>query len=216
MKSNNITRLNYQMIFNEDDPHEGKKESERKLSEARELLEEKDSYWQEKLQKARDEAYEQGKKEGIDSGYKKAAAEIDEKVSTLEKAFQEAHTQWKKNQEEIGEGLINVAFDMAEAIIGAKPSQNGPVQKQLQNEIEKLLRSVDVETKSALYVNKEDKSVADTLLKKYDDELTVKVHVSEKCKPGEFILENNEMKVVRNLKMLLSDFKESLSIPHWS
>lgn len=204
------------MIFDEDGPQKDEKKTEEKLTEAKELLKKKDSYWQEKLEKVREEAYEKGVKDGTQNAYKKATAEIDERVGALEKAFVNAHNQWLKNQEEHVPYLINIAFDLTEAIIGVKPNKNNHVEERLKSELQKLFQKIDQQMKCTLHISKEDAPMIESLLKSYEDELTVKVEVKDSCKPGEFILENNEMKAVRKFERLLSDFKESLSIPQWS
>jgi len=216
MKRNNITRLNYQMIFDEGDPQQDEQQTEKKLSEVKKLLEEKENAWQDKLDKVRDEAYQKGLANGTKEGYMKASAEIDKKIGDLEKAFKEAHKQWIKNQEEITPNLISIAFDLTEAIIGMKPGKSGPVEEKLTSELNKLLQKIDQKTKSTLFISEDDKALVNSLLKEYEDELTVNVRVTNTCEQGEFVLENKEMKAARNFKQLLSDFKESLSIPHWS
>lgn len=203
------------MIFDEGGPQQNEKNAEEKLSEAKELLKEKDNYWQKKLEKVRAEAYQRGVKDGTESGYKKAADELDEKVGELQKVFQQAHTQWIKNQEEIAPNLISIAFDITEAIIGVKPEGSGPVQEKLTSELSSLLQMIDQNTKSTLHISEEDKPMVVSLLNHYEEELTVNVRISNSCEPGEFILENNEMKAERTFKKLISDFKESLSIPYW-
>jgi len=216
MKSNNITKLNYQMIFDEDGTQKDDEETERKLTEAKELLQKKDTHWKEKLEEVREEAYKKGFRDGTKTGYKKATAEIGERIGGLEKAFDEAHDQWLKNQEEIAPDLLNIVFDLTEAIIGVKPPKNSHVQEKLAGELNKLLQKIDQQTKSILYVSEEDLAMIKAMIEHYDDELSVKIQVKDSCEPGEFMLENNEMKVVRTFEGLLSDFKESLSIPQWS
>jgi len=216
MKSNNITKLNYQMIFDEDGTRKDDEETERKLTEAKELLQKKDTHWKEKLEEVREEAYKKGFRDGTSNGYKKATAEIGERIGGLEKAFDEAHDQWLKNQEEIAPDLLNIVFDLTEAIIGVKPPKNSHVQEKLAGELNKLLQKIDQQTKSILYVSEEDLAMIKAMIEHYDDELSVKIQVKDSCEPGEFMLENNEMKVVRTFEGLLSDFKESLSIPQWS
>jgi vacuolar-type H+-ATPase subunit E/Vma4 len=130
--------------------------------------------------------------------------------------FQESHARWIKNQEEIAPNLISIAFDITEAIIGVKPENSGPVQEKLTSELSHLLLAIDQHTKSTIYISEQDKPLVVSLLNHYEEELTVNVRISDSCEPGEFIFENNEMKAERTFKKLISDFKESLTIPYWS
>jgi len=216
MKSSNIRKLNYQMIFEENDPQKDGKNTEEKLYETEELLEKKESIWQKNLEKACEEAYQKGIKEGEKDGYKRASAEVDDKINTLEKAFEDAHNQWLNNREEIVSHLISTAFDITEAIIGVKPKQGSNVEEKLKSELNELMQKLDQECKTDLYVSADDMSIIQNLLNHYENELSVKVHVLDSCEQGEFIVENSKMKVVKKFKNLLSDFKESLSIPDWS
>ncbi len=215
MNSKDITRLNYQMIFEEAEPQKDNMEAEKKLAEAEELLHERESQWKEKLKKVREDAYQNGFKDGRKEGFEEATAELDEKIIELEKAFNKSHQQWLETQESLIPYLMGLVFDITEKIIGAKPARDSRVVEKLENELHEVLQKMGHETKPVLYINEVDAALTKKLVKQYNDELTVKVQVKDSCKPGEFILENGQAKVVRNFKILLNDFKKSLSIPDW-
>lgn len=215
MNNKDVTRLNYQMIFEGPEPQKDDKEAEKKLAQAEELLQERETQWEEKIIKVREGAYQKGLKDGIKEGYEEATAELDEKIIALEKAFNKSHQQWLQTQESLIPNLMGLVLDITEKIIGAKPAQDSRVVEKLEEELHEVLQKVGHETKPVLYINEVDAAIIRKLVKQYEDELTVKVQVKDTCKPGEFILENNQAKVVRNFKMLLSDFKKSLSIPDW-
>ena len=215
MTNKDITRLNYQMIFEEASPQKDDKETEKKLAEAEELLHERESQWKEKLKKVREDAYRKGFKDGRKEGFEEAAAELDEKIIDIEKAFKKSHQQWLETQESLIPNLMSLVFDITEKIIGAKPARDSRVVEKLELELHEVLQKVDIETKSVLYINEVDSAITKKLVKQYEDELTVNVQVKDTCQPGEFILENNQTKVVRNFKTLLNDFKKNLSIHDW-
>jgi len=44
---------------------------------------------------------------------------------------------------------------------------------------------------------------------------SINIQISKECNPGEFKLENNRETIIHNFRVMLKDFKESLSLPSW-
>lgn len=213
MENKNITRLNYQMIFEEEKPRKQKEDTHNKLVQAELLHKEKIKYWQEQLKTERERAYNKGFNEGKRIGRDEANAELDKKITVLKNAFEESHQQWMKTQKKTAPALINLACDIAEKIIGSKPENDSNIVAKLENELRQALKKLDDRTKTVLQINKANAEIVQKMLKQYEDQLTVRVEISETCTSGEFVLENKETKVVRDIKLLLNEFKNNISIP---
>ncbi len=216
MENNNVTRLNYQMIFEEKIPDNDTDDYQSKLISANLKHEKQIKHWQERLKRECEKAYKHGLKEGIIIGKNEANAELEKKITVLKKAFEAAHQQWLNLQEETAPGLINLACDIAEKIIASKPKNDSNIIKKTEAELRSVLKKMNSKTRTELKVNHLDAEIAKKLINEFDDELTVKIILTEECSQGEFILEDNDKKLIRKFKLMLNDFKKkSVILSHW-
>lgn len=199
-------RLNYQMIFDE------KVKSDKNFPDYKEILKSRDDEWSRKLDAEQKEAFNNGLTQGREEGYKIARAEIDKKLGGLEHEFKTAQAEWREHQQLLKPGLLNLVFDISEAILGM-PVTNGTMRNRLEEELSTLFQQLDKKTRPVLWVSAEDFEFIESLEKQYADSTGVVVRISERCNPGEYQLETNREKVVRDFRQMLHDFKESLILP---
>lgn len=120
-------RLSYEMIFEEKGSRktvaQAKKaleprevDTEKRLYEA---LAERDKKWKIKVQNTKETAWQEGYEAGRQQGLEEARAEMKEKLSFLESTLEAAHQEWKKRQEMLDPGLLDIAFEICETILGA-------------------------------------------------------------------------------------------------
>jgi flagellar biosynthesis/type III secretory pathway protein FliH len=205
-------RLNYQMIFED----QKDRKSEPAGPDVGDVLKNKEAEWNQRLEKARSEAYEQGLEKGLDQGRREgletARMEIDARIGTLEKALIEAREEHRMYQNLLKPGLLNLVFEIAEAIL-AVPITNGTMRNKLEEELTALFQELDTKTRPVLWVSADDYDFVESLIKKLGDSTGITIRMSKHCNPGEYQLETNREKIVRDFRQMLNDFKESLILP---
>ncbi|MCH8557580.1 MAG: hypothetical protein LAT84_07160 [Balneolia bacterium] len=216
MEKKNVARLSYQMIFEDSKPHNAEPTLEEKLAEAERVLKETNRRWHNKLKADVEKAQRKGLEEGKEIGRKEAYDEIDSKIATLKKAFEQSHVQWAELQEDTAPAIINLACDLSDKIMGARPAEESTVLARMKQELRDALKKIDVKTKPELRICASDADIVSRLIEQYSDEMSIKIKVDESCGPGEFVLENNQTKVVRKFSVLLEDFRKSLALPDWN
>lgn len=208
------SKLNYQMIFEEKVETLEKEETEEEGFDIVEVLSRKEREWKKKLEEACKEAYAHGIEEGRKRGADEARAEIDSKLATLENAFAKAHEEWKEKQNYLEPALLDMVFEITEAILEI-PVENPAIRTKLEEEIAPLLHKIDDSSKSVLWVSESDFSYIEKLVNEYTPENPVTIRVSKECNPGEFELETSRETIVRSYEKMLGDFKDSLALPSW-
>lgn len=209
-----ITRLNYQMIFQEeveDDLLEDSAEDEIDLAK---LLKERDKKWQEKLEYTREKAEQEAYRKGLEEGRRQAEEQIDNKLNVIRTALEHAGEEWKNMQELLRPGMIDLGFEVAESILKI-PVENPAIRSEMDATLIPLLRKTEIHTKPHLKVNAGDFERVKELYNEYAPELPLVITEDESCLPGEFLLETNEESLVHTFKEMLNDFRSSLSLPSW-
>ncbi|MDG5766749.1 FliH/SctL family protein [Balneolales bacterium ANBcel1] len=204
-KDDGSFRLNYRMVFDEQKP-------EAAPPDVDSLLREQHEKWLLEREKIRTEAFEKGREQGRREGYDKAAGELEARLEPMRREFEAARAAWKEHQEALKPGLLNLVFDISEAILGV-PITNGTMRNKLEEDLRLLLQELDRKARPVLWVSSEDFDLVESLQNEYAEATGVVVRVSSHCNPGEFQLETNREKVVRDFRQMLHDFKESLILP---
>lgn len=213
-------RLNYQMIFNEqdsDDATNQKKNKEERIdNELRihEVVTERDQKWKIKVQNTKEKAFSEGFEQGKKEGLEQARSEIDSKIAMLHSAIERGVDEWKKRQELVDPGLLDVAFDIAEAILGV-PVENPEIRRSLELSLGPLLEQIEDQSKPVLLVAESDFEYIKQLKSDYAPNKFLSIRIDDACKPGEFTFESNDEKVIQHCKETLSDFRKKLPIPGW-
>ena len=211
---NENARLNYQMIFEECEASNSGTSSEPEEIDLEELLRQTNLEWEVKLEKAREEALAEGFEKGRKQGLEQARGEIDEKLAALENAFKQAHSEWRQRQEFLEPGLLDLVFDISEAILGI-PVSNPAIREELERELGNVLQEVDEQAKTQLWVSESDYGYVEKLTEMDLYPGSINIQISKECNPGEFKLENNRETIIRSFREMLKDFKDSLSLPSW-
>ncbi|MDI6401984.1 FliH/SctL family protein [Balneolaceae bacterium ANBcel3] len=198
-------RLSYQMVFDE-------KKDENESVNVSEALKAERQKWAAETEAARKEAFGQGYKLGREEGYSDAGAEMDQRIASLRQAYMEAIQAWEAQQKLLKPGLLNLVFDIAEKILGI-PVTNGAMRNKLEEELSILFQQIEKESRPVLWVSAEDFDFVESLQEKYAEKTGVVLRIGKQCNPGEFQLETNQEKVVRDFRQMLHDFKESLILP---
>ncbi|MEO1022660.1 MAG: hypothetical protein AAFW89_08950 [Bacteroidota bacterium] len=212
-KGEKSRRLSYQMIF-----EEPKEESEappvHEPIDITGILEERDEKWKIKLkreaQKAHDEGLEQGRIEGLET----ARAEIDTKLEFLYRYMDQAYELWKERQQLIDPGILDLALDIAEHIVGV-PIEHPNVHKVMEEKLPAIFQRLDDEVKPCLCVSEQDLALVERLKEEHAPGTFVRIKVKEALNPGEFELDTNQERIVHTFKALIDDFREHLNVPSW-
>jgi flagellar biosynthesis/type III secretory pathway protein FliH len=122
------TRLNYQTIFNEPELETEENEYQEESADINQLLDERDVKWKRKLEQVRAEAYAEGLDAGRTEGIEQARSEIDQKFALISEAVDEANQKWEQRQECLEPGLLDLAFEISESILGI-PVENPAIRK---------------------------------------------------------------------------------------
>lgn len=210
------SRLSYEMIFNQSlSVNEDDRESEEKEQlDVDDLLKQQEQEWKAKLEKAQEEAFSRGRKEGLKTGLEEARAEIGARVSSLERALAESHREWQERQRILDPGLLDLVFEISERILGI-PVENPAIREKLEKELSALLQKVDAETKPLLLVSSEDYEFVEEVADRVTPGSSVLIKTDKSLNSGEFSLETNHETVIHKFRVLLEDFKDSLSLPSW-
>lgn len=223
---NDSTRLNFKMLFGEEQESEvitAEERVPRDYSEpvspnAEELVkkaqEDRDQKWKIKVEKTRSEAHLAGYEEGYKAGFEQAQQEIEEKLTVVQQMIEQGQNEWKKRQELIDPGVLDLAFEIAEAIIGV-PIEHPDLRNTLELSLGPLLERIDNQSKPVLLVAESDYEYILKLKEEYVPETFVKIRVSEDCQPGEFHFESTQEVVVKNVKQTLRDFRKNIPVPTW-
>lgn len=209
----NQSTLSYKMIF--DDRPVGADIEAREQPDVEEVLAENNRLWEARLRQARKEMYEAGINEGIEKGYEKANSELDLKLKSLEKNLSKAHDEWVERQKLIDPGVLDLAFELAESILGI-PVENPKIREQMEAELGPLLQRIDEESKPVLWISESDGEFIDKIKKEYAAGTPIHIRVNKEFKPGEYKLESNRETIVHTFKTMLKDLKKSLTLPSWT
>lgn len=200
-------KLDYKMVF-----EDRKTVEESAAPDIDQILETKLKEWNHELEKARKVAFEQGYSQGRKDGMTRAREELDQRLGSLENQFQSAFEAWKSNMDLMKPGILQLVFDITEAIL-EMPVTNGTMRNKLETELSELMQDIDEKSKPVLWVSADDYELAESLIKEYGESTGIILRTGKYCKPGEYQLETNREKIVRDFKQMLYDFKESLILP---
>lgn len=207
------TRLNFQMIFNEAE-EKAAEEIDGPQANVEEVIRRRDAKWQKKLEQSTADAHKAGFEEGLQAGLEQARQEIDAKLKHVAQTLEAGHQQWQKNQELLEPGILDMAFEIAESILGI-PVENPAIRTTLENELAPLLNKINAEVRPVLWVAESDLEVAEAMREELSEHTPFQLMSCAECKPGEFKLETDEETITHNLKEMLHDFRENLSLPSW-
>lgn len=210
------SKLNYQLIFDGPAKKEAQDVAEKPAPSApdmEEILRQRRMEEERNLMKARNEAFEEGRQQGHKEGYEKATSDMQHKVAFLEEALRDAHKAWQQNQDILKGDILSLAFEIAEAVVGV-PLKLPEIKKRLENELLAMVQELDSISQPVLWVSREDFEFVESLVEEYGGRSGIILRVGSTCKPGEYQLETNKEKVVRDYKVILNDFRESLTLPH--
>ncbi len=176
------------------------------------VLQEKLKEWNERLENTRRQAFDQGYRQGHDEGVALARRELDQRLDGMAGQFRAAADEWKATMELLKPGLLNLVFDLAEAILEV-PVTNGTMRNKLERELHELLQDLEKDSRPVLWVSREDHDMVASLVTEYEGSTGVMVRVGNTCKPGEYQLETSRERIVRDFREILKDFKDSLILP---
>lgn len=217
----NSTKLNYKMLFNE------KKVSNEilELQEAEavelspeEILEqariERDQKWRFKVNKTKEDAYAQGYEEGKAAGYMHAQYDLEGKLDFINSTIEKGLKEWKKRQELLDPGILDLAFEIAETILGF-PVEHVELKNKLESTLGPLFENIDDQSKPILVVSESDYEYIQLLKEKYAPNSFIKVRIDQTCRSGEYRFESTREVIVQNVKNTLKEFRKTLPIPTW-
>ncbi|MFP8488661.1 FliH/SctL family protein [Gracilimonas sp. Q87] len=211
---NGVTRLNYQMIFNE--PAESDGELNNLDHEELEYrLNKRDEFWKQKLKKEKETAFTEGFEKGKIEGLEIARNEIDGKLDVIQAAIKKGHEEWKRRTEMIEPGVLDLAFDISEAILGI-PVRDQKVRSNMTEKLTPIFQKLDQSSKPIIRVSEYDFEHVKELKEEYASKLTMFLETDEKCNPGEFELDTNDETIVHKFQEMLMEFKKNLSLPTWN
>lgn len=209
------SKLSYHQIFDGMPVQEeaGEEKLKAESPDVEDILKQRRLEEERNLMKARNEAFEEGRAQGNKEGYAKATDDMQHKVAFLEEAIRQAHTAWQQNQDILKGEILSLAFEIAEAVVGV-PLKLPEIKQRLEGELLAMIQELDSITQPVLWVSREDFDFVQSLVEEYGGRSGIILRVGSTCKPGEYQLETNKEKVIRDYKVILGDFRESLTLPH--
>lgn len=210
--SDDSMRLNYQMIFSDVVEIETEKKEPQKYQD---VLFERDNIWKNKLRKAKQDAFKKGYELGLIEGKEHAALELDSKLESIKEVLVNSQSEWKHTQELLQPGVLDLAFEIAESIIGV-PMETPEIRKSLDETLSTLFQKLDEKSKPLLLVSASDEEFVKKLKHDYAPNLPVSIKIKSSFNSGEFELDSNNETVIKDFKTQLRDFKKSLILPKWN
>lgn len=207
----NHSRLSYQMVFGDGLKAE-EADSEENNARIEDILLARQKEEREKLEAAREEAFSLGFEKGRNEGLIAGRADMKTTLSTLELAFEQAREEWRAMQNILHPGLLHLIFDICEKILGV-PVQNETVRKHLEEELCDIVQKIEKSAQPVLWVSEADFAYVVDLVERFAGDTGIVVHATPKCLPGEYQLESNREKIVRNYRLMLRDFSDTLMLP---
>lgn len=214
-----VNRLSYQMIFeNEEDIKTRRLIPEEEIEF---MLEQRNVEWQKRVKleqikahrEGYDKGYNDGSREATEKTYASTKEEITQSFSSLQGTFNHIEININELHKTLESGVCSLIFSMAEQVIGI-PVHQAKLEEQLKLELEKIFKSMDEAQKIELWCSRKDQQhianlTAEMNLKK------VFITADAELNPGEYRIETNNRKVVRDFKKSLIELQDQLTIEHW-
>jgi len=215
------TKLNYKMLFNDGDISLDliqTQEQDEIVINPEQMVQQaridRDRKWKLKVDKTREDAFTAGYEDGKAAGYHLAQKELESKLDFIHETIESGLNEWKKRQELIDPGLLDIAFEISEAILGI-PVEHPEIRNKLELSLGPLLEQIDNQSKPVLLVAESDFEYIQLLKNEYAPDTFIKVRVDKSCGTGEFRFESTNEVVVQNVKNTLKEYRNNLPIPSW-
>jgi flagellar biosynthesis/type III secretory pathway protein FliH len=201
-------RLSYRTIFGEEPENQADDATsveERYIKELNQLR----RTMQAEVEKAREDGFRRGHDTGFREGFDQASTDIDRRVTQIERALKEASREWRAIQEELHPGVLKMIFEICESVLGI-PFEDHDIRKKMESELMVLFQELDGASKPVLWVHEGDLAFAGDLISRYAKRIGIQVRPAEKCKPGEYVLETNKERIIRDYQLMLREFVENM------
>jgi flagellar biosynthesis/type III secretory pathway protein FliH len=214
-----INRLSYKMIFENEEAIKTRKlipEEEVEL-----MLEQRNVEWQKRVKleqikshrEGYDKGYTDGSREATEKTYASTKEEITQSFSSLQEAFNHIESNINELHKSIEAGFCSLVFTMAEQVIGI-PVHHSKLEEQLKNELQKIFKSMDEAQKIELWCSPNDQQHIANLTTEMNLQ-KIYITADPELNPGEYRIETNNRKVIRDFKKSLSELQDQLTIEHW-
>lgn len=214
-----VNRLSYKMIFETEEAIKTKQlipEEEVEL-----LLEQRNVEWKKRVKleqiKSHREGYEKGyndgSREATEKTYASTKEEITQSFSSLQETFNHIENNIKELHQTLEAGVCSLIFSIAEQVIGI-PIYHAKLEEKLKAELEKIFKSMDEAQKIELWCSPNDQQHIASLTAEMNLQ-KVFISADAELNPGEYRIETNNRKVVRDFKKSLTELQDQLTIEHW-
>lgn len=173
------------------------------------LAEQKQKYqkaWENEKQTIRQEAYN----EGFEAGKEQVLQTIEESIDTIRQAVKEGEESFKNMLDNLKPYMTALVFDLAEKIISI-PIKSTKLEKKVEDEIRTMLAYLGEEAQVKVTVPEVDFELLQESLSKLNESDRMKLYSSSDLKKGEYYLETEEEKVIKDLKKILKEFRETIT-----
>lgn len=219
LEDDGVNRLSYKMIFENEEAIKTRKlipEEEVEL-----MLEQRNVEWQKRVKleqikshrEGYDKGYSDGSREATEKTYASTKEEITQSFSSLQDTFKHIEININELHKTLEAGVCSLIFSMAEQVIGI-PVHQPKLEEQLKNELEKIFKSMDEAQKIELWCSPKDQQHIANLTTEMNLQ-KVFITPDSELNPGEYRIETNNRKVVRDFKKSLVALQDQLTIEHW-
>lgn len=212
-------RLSYSMIFDQEIAVK-----ERKLipdDEVEQMLAARDEEWKKRVKleqikshrQGYDKGYQDGELEATEKTRESTTGEVVNSFQGLQGALNHIESNIQELHKEIEPGVCSLVFSIAEQVIGI-PVHKKELEDQVKSELERIFKSMDESQKIEIWCSRSDLQYVQSL----SADLNLKkiiIETDPELKPGEYRVETNQRKVIRNFKKSLSEMMDQLTIEHW-
>lgn len=174
------------------------------------LLDEQKQYYHQIWEKEKQKVHKKAYNEGFGAGKDQVLQTIEKSMENIRQAVNEGEQSFKKMLDNLKPYMTALVFDLAEKIISL-PIKSTKLEKKVEEEIRTMLTCVGEEAQVKVTVPEVDFELLQESLSKLNESDRMKLYSSSELKSGEYCLETKEEKIIKDLKKILKEYRETIT-----
>ncbi|TVQ12157.1 MAG: hypothetical protein EA364_09225 [Balneolaceae bacterium] len=207
VKANGVTRIGYEDYFKTVVKQPG-------MDPQAQALAKLEQEWTEKLVAARKEEAEKAYKQGFNDGQKLSKANAEQHLENFKKTMKDADSRIQGLIHEVKPGITDLIFDLAEKVMEI-PVESDMLRMKVAQELDGLLQQLDITSRIRLQVSTEDYEHIFSMIQETHHSDKLSIQMLDDLNPGEYQLDTDQEKVVKDFREILKDYRQQLLSNDW-
>jgi len=174
------------------------------------LLEEQIEQYHQTWQKEKQKIYKEAYDEGFEAGKEQVLQTIEGSMDNIRRAIKQSEQSFKQMLDNLKPYMMALVFDLAEKILSL-PIKSTKLEKRVEEEIRKMIAYLDEEAQVKVTIPEVDFELLREALSTLKESDRMKLYSSSELKSGEYCLETKEEKIIKDLKKILREFRETIT-----